>query len=83
MEITEAVAPERVLISLNFEKPFKSNNLTELTLTPAGEGTSVRWATGVPRPLIMRLFSFAFNMDKLVGSAFEKGLAQLEAAARG
>lgn len=83
MAITDAAAPTRVRIALDFEKPFKSSNVTEFTLTPSGAGTHVRWAMTGPRPLFMRLFSFAFNMDKLVGRDFEKGLAQLEVAARG
>jgi hypothetical protein len=31
----------------------------------------------------MRLLGFVFNMDKLVGKDFEKGLTRLDAAARG
>jgi uncharacterized protein YndB with AHSA1/START domain len=77
MEITDATPPSSVVIKLDFVKPFKSSNTTTFTLTPAGDGTQVRWSMTGPRPLLMRLFGFVFNMDKLVGKDFEKGLARL------
>lgn len=81
MTITEATAPSKIQIALNFVKPFKSSNTTTFTLTPEGEGTKVLWSMTGPRPLFMRVFGFMFNMEKLVGGDFEKGLAKLEKAA--
>jgi uncharacterized protein YndB with AHSA1/START domain len=78
MTITGATAPSQILIALNFLKPFKSSNTTTFTLTPEGDGTKVLWSMTGPRPLLMRLFGFVFNMEKLVGKDFEKGLAKLK-----
>ena len=63
------------------DKPFKSSNTTTFTFTPDGDGTHVKWTMTGPRPLFMRIFGFLFNMDKLVGKDFEKGLRRLAAAA--
>jgi len=81
MEIVEATAPSHVAIALDFVKPFRSSNTTEFTLTPEGDATRVRWSMTGPRPLLMRLFGFLFDMEKLVGKDFEKGLSQLRTAA--
>jgi uncharacterized protein YndB with AHSA1/START domain len=83
MEITEATAPAKIVVGLEFVKPFKSSNVTTFTFVPKGEGTEVGWRMDGPRPLFMRLFGFAFNMDKLVGGDFEKGLAKLKKALEG
>ena len=81
MTITDAQPPSKVQIALNFVKPFKSSNTTTFTLTPEGEGTEVLWSMTGPRPLLMRIFGFVFDMDKMVGKDFEKGLAGLQKAA--
>ena len=78
MEISEAVPGRKVRIRLDFVKPFKSSNVTTFTLTPEGNGTRLVWQMVGPRPFFMRLFGFIFNMDKLVGKDFEKGLTNLD-----
>lgn len=83
MEIVEADPPGKIVIALDFLKPFKSSNTTTFTFVPEGEGTRVRWTMTGPRPLMMRLFGFLFDPEKLVARDFEKGLAQLSAAAAG
>jgi uncharacterized protein YndB with AHSA1/START domain len=81
MTITQVAAPRQVKIALNFLKPFKASNVTTFTLTPEGRGTKVLWSMTGPEPLLMRIFHFVFNMDKMVGKDFEKGLAKLDKAA--
>ena len=83
MEITEAVPGRKLRIQLDFVKPFKSHNITIFTLFPDENGTRVQWQMAGPRPFLMRMFGFMFNMDKIVGKDFEKGLANLERAASG
>ncbi|HSV39233.1 MAG TPA: SRPBCC family protein [Nocardioidaceae bacterium] len=80
MEISEAVPGRKVRIRLAFVKPFKSSNVTTFTLTEEGKGTRVVWQMVGPKPFMMRMLGFVFNMDKLVGKDFEKGLAKLEQA---
>jgi len=81
MEIIDAEANRRVEIALDFTKPFKSKNKILFTLAPVDGGTEVTWRMAGDRPLVMRLFGFVFNMDKLVGGDFEKGLNRLATTA--
>jgi uncharacterized protein YndB with AHSA1/START domain len=80
MTIAEAVEPERLRINLDFTKPFKAHNVAEFTIAPSSSGgaNTVTWAMTGPPNLLMRLLSPIFNMDKMVGKAFEKGLANLK-----
>ena len=83
MEITEVEEDRLVRLDLEFTKPFKSKNVQTFALTPVGDDrTEVVWTMTGPRPLLMKVFGFVFNMDKLVGKDFEKGLANLDEAAR-
>jgi len=78
MEMTEAMPSSRVVVALDFVKPFKSSNTTTFTLTPDGSGTRVVWSMTGPRPLLMRIFGFLINPEKMIGPDFEKGLAKLQ-----
>jgi hypothetical protein len=81
MEIVSST-PERVGVRLQFEKPFKSTNDVAFELTPSdGTATDVTWRmTGATKGMAA-LFSKVVSMDRMVGKDFEKGLAQLKAAA--
>ena len=81
MEITDAVAPSRIDIKLDFEKPFRANNRTEIRLAPQGNATNVVWAMEGARPFIMKIMGLFMNMDKMIGKDFEEGLANLRALA--
>lgn len=80
MEIVEA-SPTRVLIKLDFIKPFEAHNHAEFTLTPEGGGTRVTWAMFGPQPFVSKLMSLVFNSEKMMGPVFEQGLADMKAAA--
>lgn len=80
MEILES-SPARVLIKLDFLKPFEAHNTAEFTLTPAGDGTMVTWAMTGPQPFLAKVMGTVFNMDRMVGGDFEAGLAALKAQA--
>ena len=81
MEILESIPSSNVLIKIDFYKPFEAHNTVEFTLVPNGETTTVSHAMYGPSPFISKLMSLAFNMDKMVGSKFEEGLANLKAIA--
>jgi hypothetical protein len=81
MEILQAAQPSRLVIDLNFLKPFKAHNQAEFTLQPQGSGTRVTWAMTGPSKLMMRIMGLFMNMDKMVGRDFEVGLATLKAVA--
>jgi uncharacterized protein YndB with AHSA1/START domain len=77
MEILKAEQDRLVEIDLRFEKPFKSQSTTTFLLEPVGETTAVTWRMTGGRPTLMRLTQKFFDMDKLVGKDFEKGLDRM------
>jgi uncharacterized protein YndB with AHSA1/START domain len=81
MEITDAVEPARVVIKLDFLKPFEAHNTAEYVLAEAADGTEFTWAMHGPNTLMAKAMGPFFNMDKMVGAQFEQGLAALKAVA--
>jgi uncharacterized protein YndB with AHSA1/START domain len=81
MEITDTVAPSRVALKLDFVKPFEAHNAVEFTLVPKGDATEVTWAMSGPVPFMAKIMHVLVNMDRMVGTDFETGLANLKALA--
>ncbi len=81
MEILESVPPSKVAIQLDFIKPFEGHNVTEFTMTPQGDTTTVNWTMTGPTPFISKLMQVFVNMDTMIGKDFESGLANLKALA--
>jgi uncharacterized protein YndB with AHSA1/START domain len=79
MEITEADASSKVVIALDFLKPFKSNTTTTFTLSPTDGGTEVTWTLVGPKTVATKVMGLFKSMDSFVGADFEKGLARLDA----
>ena len=77
MEILRAEPNTLVEVDLRFEKPFTSQNTTTFVLERVGERTEVTWRMTGPRPLIMRLTQKFFDMDKLIGKDFDRGLDRM------
>jgi hypothetical protein len=50
-------------------------------LSGAGTGTEVVWTMTGPQTMMTRVVGIFSSMDKMLGSEFEKGLAQLKADA--
>jgi uncharacterized protein YndB with AHSA1/START domain len=86
MTILESRPGELVKIKLEFIKPFAATNTAEFTFKPEGNKTAVDWTMLGEKNLISKAFGLVMNMDKMIGSDFEKGLADLkrvsEAAAK-
>ena len=80
MEIIEASPPGKIVIKLDFIKPFEGHNVTTFTLVPAGGATTVTWTMEGPVPFLARILHLFVNMDKMVGGQFAEGLANLKAA---
>ncbi|WP_307279034.1 SRPBCC family protein [Arthrobacter sp. W4I7] len=80
MEIVESVPSREIKVRLQFTKPFKALNPTSFTFTPASGGTEVSWVMTGENKGAAKLFALFMNMDKLVGSDFERGLKSLSAA---
>jgi len=80
-EIVETVPPSRVLIKLDFLRPFEAHNYAEFTLAPHASSTEVTWAMYGPQPYMAKVMTLFFNMDSMVGRQFEKGLSDLKTLA--
>ena len=80
MEIVGST-PGKIDLRLMFVKPWKADNAVAFELTPADAGTRVTWRMTGENHGFHALLSKLFNMDKLVGKDFEKGLARLKAEA--
>ena len=81
MEITEATPPSKVVIKLDFIKPFEGHNIAEFTLEPKGDNTVVTWAMYGPAAFMMKVMGIFMNMDSMIGNDFAAGLANLKAVA--
>ena len=81
MEIVESEFPRSIKVRLEFTKPFKAVNPTTFTFTPADSGTQVTWRMTGENKGLAKVFALFMNMDKFIGTDFERGLAALSAAA--
>lgn len=77
-EIVATIPSSRVLIKLDFLKPFEAHNTAEFTLAHHAGSTEVIWAMYGPQPYIAKVMTLFFNMDKMVGQQFEQGLTNLK-----
>ncbi len=81
MEIAESTPPSKVVIKLDFIKPFEGHDITEFTLQPKGDSTNVSWVMSGPVPYFAKVMGIFASMDSMIGKDFEKGLANLKAVA--
>lgn len=81
MEIIETAPPSKIVIKLDFVKPFEAHNIAEFTLTPKGNSTEVTWAMYGPQPYTAKLMNIFGMMERMVGPQFESGLTNLKTAA--
>jgi uncharacterized protein YndB with AHSA1/START domain len=80
MEILEASAPSKIVIKLDFFKPFEGHNTAEFTMLPQGDATNLTWLMHGPAPFMSKLMQVFMNMDRMIGKDFEAGLANLKQA---
>jgi uncharacterized protein YndB with AHSA1/START domain len=78
MEILETAAPAKIVIKLDFFKPFEGHNTAEFTILPQGDDTSVIWRMFGPASFMSRLMQVFMNLDRMIGKDFETGLANLK-----
>jgi hypothetical protein len=81
LEIIESVPSSKIAMRLDFVRPFESTNRADFTLEPNGDSTTVTWAMTGPLTLMFKLVHMVFNFDRMVGSDFEAGLADLKTLA--
>ncbi len=78
MEILESAVPSKIVIKLDFIKPFEGHNTAEFTMMRQGDATHVTWLMHGPAPFINKLMQVFMNLDKMIGKDFEAGLATLK-----
>ncbi|MFA6440211.1 MAG: SRPBCC family protein [Bacteriovoracaceae bacterium] len=78
MEITDTVQYSKITIKLDFITPFEGHNTAEFILQSDGENTKVTWAMYGPNLYLGKVMSIFFSMDAMLGSEFNKGLADIK-----
>ena len=81
MEILDASVPSKIVIKLDFFKPFEGHNTAEFTMLPQGGATDVTWVMHGPASFVSRMMQVFMNLDRMIGRDFEAGLANLKTAA--
>lgn len=81
MEILDASASSKIVIKLDFFKPFEAHNTAEFTMQPQGGATDVIWVMHGPAPFMSKMMQVFMNMDSMIGKDFEIGLANLKTLA--
>jgi uncharacterized protein YndB with AHSA1/START domain len=81
MTLLESRPQERIQIRLVFIRPFEDTADVEFKFQPQGEQTMVTWTMSGKHDFVTKIICYFMNMDKMLGSDFEKGLASLKATA--
>lgn len=77
MEITES-EPRRIVVVVDFVKPFEAHNINEFSLAEAVNATTVTWTWTGTNVYVTKVMSIFVNMDTFFGSHFETALANLK-----
>ncbi|MBI1832852.1 MAG: SRPBCC family protein [Planctomycetes bacterium] len=83
MTMSDGDLNERVRIKLEFVRPMEGKADVEFTFKADGKKTIVTWTTTGERNLLGKAFGSFMSMGAMIGSRFEKGLANLKSIAEG
>jgi hypothetical protein len=78
LTIIESDPHKHIGMNLEFTRPFKCNNKVDFDLIPEGNMTKVIWKMNGKNNFMGKLMCIFMDMDKMVGSDYEKGLASLK-----
>ncbi|SDT42636.1 SRPBCC family protein [Bradyrhizobium canariense] len=82
MEILDISVPSKILIKLDFFKPFEGHNTAEFIMLPQGDATNpttdLTWTMRGPAPFMSKVMQVFMNLDRMIGKDFEIGLANLK-----
>ena len=81
--IEESVPGQKVGMKLEFVEPMASTATYALTLAGTPTGSVVTWTMDGNHNFIGKAFGMFMNMDNMLGTDIEKGLAQLKTVAEG
>jgi uncharacterized membrane protein len=78
-EIVKISEGERIDFELRFTIPFESQSPAWITTETAGDNqTKVTWGMSGTMPYPMNFMQVFMNMEKMIGTEYEKSLAQLK-----
>ena len=78
MTITESAEPDRIVIRLDFTRPFVATNTAEFAISSTSKATLVSWTMTGNNNFIGKAFGLFINVDAMIGGDFEQGLANLK-----
>jgi len=81
LEILDSAPGSRVTMSLHMVEPFEVRNRVDFTLEPKAGATEVTWTMQGAVPYFAKIIHLFVNMDRMVGTQFEAGLASLKTIA--
>ena len=81
MEIADTTPPSKVVIKLDFIKPFEGQNTAVFTMVPQGDTTRVTWAMDGRAPFMSKVMQVFINFDNMIGKDFDEGLNNLKTVA--
>lgn len=80
MTILESKPNEYIKIKLDFIRPMQGTSTTEFFFKDENKDTEVTWAMSGENTFLSKAIHLCMNLDKVVGSEFENGLANLNNA---
>jgi hypothetical protein len=83
MTLEESVPGQKVGVKLEFVEPMASTATYVLTLAGTPTGSFVTWSTAGNHNFLGKALGMLMDMDKMLGTDIEKGLAQLKIVAEG
>jgi hypothetical protein len=81
IEIVDTAPASRVTMTLHMYEPFETRNTVDFILQPRGDTTEVTWAMQGPVPYVAKIIHLFIDVDRMVGTEFEAGLASLKTIA--
>jgi uncharacterized protein YndB with AHSA1/START domain len=80
MTIVESDVPNKVVVQVDFVRPFAAHNVNEFVLEPSQADTSTRvtWTMRGRNMFFMKVMDVFVNMDRTLGKHFEAGLQNLK-----
>lgn len=77
MTIVESRENEFVSMPLDFVRPFEDTGMSDFTFKPEGDKTTVVWTMHGRQNFMGKAMCLFMDMDAMLGTEFEKGLASL------
>jgi uncharacterized protein YndB with AHSA1/START domain len=81
MRIVQSTPPDKIVVEVEFNKPFRVHNLNKFSFEAADGCTRVTWSMEGTNVYLMKVMSLCINMDRMIGKHLEEGLRNLKSVA--